>query len=460
MIKLNTAKTTLSLILPNTNKALKQVMQDATPKELEELSTSKDLKSVLSSILKKSSDDSSQNKLLLNLAKNNPTLKDLGNPTTTLKNIVDTLDKNIKTIQTKSEIQQAQIKPETQTKQEIQQPQTNIKADTQENKLQQTLKHFLNDIKDINSKTINTKLENSGVFLESKIKDLQTPKMQLKTSLQELTQQLNTTKLPNVKVINTELKNLLSSDLFKNISNEELFKTTKPDIKEFTQITTKVDKILDKLELRLNSNMDKTTHPNDTLFKESTKNILDKINLLNKPEMLSTQKHTQELFSKDLKSVLLQAHDDISNSNMPNKQELLKHIDKLTLQIDYNQLVSHLSNSSSVYIPYSWDELEDGNITLKKSKKNSYFCDIDLNLKNNGELKLRLGLFDENQLNINITATDKDFRQLIKENLAELKKQLFKVSLTPKSIRFMDDKPTSSYDNSSQTIDVGFEVKA
>jgi hypothetical protein len=75
----------LSILLPNTNKALSVALKGATKEELMTLSKSKDLGSILSSLLQKSAQDPAQNATLLNLLKNNPTLKDLGNVTTTFK---------------------------------------------------------------------------------------------------------------------------------------------------------------------------------------------------------------------------------------------------------------------------------------------------------------------------------------------------------------------------------------
>ena len=82
---------TLSIMSPNTNKALELILKDVTPKELETLSQGKDLKSLLNTLLKQSSNDASQNKLLLNLIKNNPTLKELGNVSGTIKELLQTL---------------------------------------------------------------------------------------------------------------------------------------------------------------------------------------------------------------------------------------------------------------------------------------------------------------------------------------------------------------------------------
>ena len=73
MINFNTSKT-LNIILPNTNKALNEVLKSITPKELENPSKGRDLKSIVSTLLQHSASDSSGDKKLLSMLKNNPTL--------------------------------------------------------------------------------------------------------------------------------------------------------------------------------------------------------------------------------------------------------------------------------------------------------------------------------------------------------------------------------------------------
>lgn len=302
----------LDIILPNTNKALAEVLKGASTEELATLSKGKDLSSILDSLLKQSASDPTQDKTLLSLLKNNPTLKELGSVTTTLKDLTQLLQQDKNPLP-----------------------------------LEKVLKNFLSDVQNTGEKELKTKLENSGVFLESKIKS-QTSNSQLK-----------------------------------------------------------------------------------------------------------------EIFSNDLKAVLLKTQEELSNSTHPNKQELLKQMDKLSLQIDYYQLSSQLANASSVYLPYSWDALKDGNITLKSAQNEKFFCDIELNLKKEGLLKLRLGLFEKNQLNINITTEDQEFKESLKEHLPDLKKALLQVGITPKEIRFLDETNSSNaYEKSTQDLAMGFEVKA
>jgi len=300
----------LSILLPNTNKALAEALKSATKEELSSLTKHKDLGSVLLSLFERSASNAAQNATLLELLKNNPTLKDLANVNATLKELASLLS------------QEKNPLP-----------------------LEKALKNIMGDIQNMSDKELKSKLENSGVFLESKIKtNAQTP-------------------------------------------------------------------------------------------------------------------HLRELLSSDLKAALLKTQEELANATTPKTEALAKQVDRLLLQIDYFQLSSHLSNGSSLYLPYSWDALEEGNITLKGGKEEHFFCDIELHLKEYGELRLRLGLFSSNQLSINITTQSSELKKHIKERLAELKAALLSVGITPLEIRFIDEKKSDFYDAAVQNLALGFEVK-
>jgi len=426
MISLNAHKT-LNIILANTNKALSEVLKSVSPQELETLTKSKDLNSIVEGLLKRSLQNPSQDKTLLSLVKSNPTLKELGSVTTTIKELLNTLKKEENPLP-----------------------------------LEKKLSSFLTSVKDMSEKNLQSKIENSGLFLENKLKNIQSPQLVLKESLQELTKQLQTTKLPNVQTILSDLKTLLNSEVFKSISKDISQLINKPDLAALTELTKKTQPLLNKLQERLNSSVDKTIAPKDTLFSKDTKQLLERLTLLNKPEQLIKQTQIKETLSQDFKAVLLKAQEELQTSASPNRQELLKQVDKLLLQIDYQQLLSHLSNATSLYLPYEWDMLEDGNITLKNAKDGKFFTDIELQLKEFGLLKLRLGMFEQNQLNVNITTQSPKLKKLLQENISSLKKQLIDVGVMPMSIRFLDDANSlsSAYSSDNESINAGFEVKA
>ena len=299
----------LNVILPNTNKALSQALANATPKELETISKNKDLKSIMGAILQQSAKNSTSNDYLLQLIKNNPTLKNLGDATGNLKDLLGTLksDKNL-------------------------QP------------LENQLKSFLSDISTLKDSPLKQKFENSGVFLESKLKN----------------------SLENVK----------------------------------------------------------------------------------------------EIISNDLKSILLKAQEEVVKLASPNQNEILKQIDKLSLQIDYHQLLSHLSDGSSLYLPFNWDDLKEGSLAIKKSKDDKFYCDINLKLKEYGEVNLKLVLYEKNQINIHIYSSSYEFKELVKENLPSLRSALIDTKITPREIRIFEPKERKSpYQQVNDNFKMGFEVK-
>lgn len=425
MIELkSTPNKTLNILLKDTNKALSKVLEEISPQELAKLSkTPKDLGELLTSFLKNSPNTNNQeNQALLTLLKNNPTLKELSNVLATLKEFQKVLN-------------------------DIKEPLP------QTAKLQKTLQTLLENIKQIEPKELQNRLSNSGVFLESKLKNFTSPKTDLKNMLQELSTTLQSSKIPAVKELIPRFTQLLSSELFSQQTNKQ------ESLTQFQTLTKELSKILQPLQNSMNSKLEQTLHPKDVLFQAQTKEMVVKINQFNEPHKLQTSQKIEELFSNDIKVQLAQAKEELLSTNTPQKPLLIQHIDKLNLQIDYYQLLSHLSNASALYLPYSFEGFEEGSISIKKAKKSHYFCDIDLKLKEYGQLQMRLGLFEKNQLRININCESKALREMLQNNLSQLKEQLFGVGIYPQDISFLDTH-TTQYNENDADINLGFEVKA
>ncbi len=526
MINLST-NTQLNILLPSTNKALAVVLQEATLKELTTLSKDKDLKSIINSLLKESGQNPASDNTLLTLVKNNPTLKELGNVSSTIKDLLNTL-----------------------------------KTDKNPLPLTETLKHFLSDVKELKEGVLKQKLENSGVFLESKLKDVQNPQLQLKELLTSLEKIVAKSDIFTVKILTKNIQELLTNPVLKEASNTALTQPPKEEsaslkhlaksvenivlkvqeqLKSADVLTSKnVDTQLAKLEHlvspkllnsenfklaslqetlgQLNTQVAQSKMPEaktllepltkiidtlqavsqssptqktaldallaknipqevrtmtesvktllqkaDPVFSKETDSLVKKLEVFVNPQKLEASQNVKEILSHDLKSILLKAGDEISKSEHPNQSELLKNIDKLSLQIDYYQLLSHLSNASAIYLPFSWDQLEEGNINLQKDKDEKFYCDIDLKLKEYGDLKVRLVLYEKNQINIQIHSDNRDFKEIVKENIGSLRSALIQSRITPREIRILDATPkktASPYASSYEKIDVGFEVKA
>ncbi|MCX6076270.1 MAG: flagellar hook-length control protein FliK [Campylobacterales bacterium] len=419
----------LDIVMPNTNRALAVVLEQATPAILETVSKDKNLKSIISSLLRESAQSSQSDKTLLELVKNNPTLKELGNVSNTIKNLLNILKSNKNPLP-----------------------------------IETTLKNHLINIKELNEPVLKQKIENSGIFLESKLKSVQNPQVELKSLLYELDKSLAKSDIFTVKVLGEKIKELLETPTLKEASNTALLQTSKDDPTALKHLAKGVENILSKLQEHIKSadSLKTMAEKTDPFFSKEGASLAKKLAPFCNPEKLTAHENVREILSQDLKSILLKASDEINKSSHPNQAEILKQIDKLLLQIDYYQLVSHLSNSSSLYLPFSWDSLEEGNINLKKDKDNKFYCDIDLKLKEYGELKLKLVLYDKNQINIQIYSNSSEFKEIIKENIAVLRSALIESQITPREIRLLDTPKknvASPYENNFNHIDMGFEIK-
>ncbi|MFT5662430.1 MAG: hypothetical protein ACI9TV_003081 [Sulfurimonas sp.] len=639
----------LGIILPNTNKALSKVISEATHQELKAITQGKDLKTVLSSLLKQSASTPESNRELLQLVKDNPTLKNLGNVTTTIKDLLGSL-----------------------------------KSEKNPLPLEKVLQTFLSDVKDLKNSELKQKLENSGVILESKLKNVQNPQLELKNALISLVKNLQSSNSSIRRTIANEVKVLLNTEVLKSvqtptikntpdikpITNFECIKTANDNPKALQQLSTNVEKLISTLKTTLSkadsihnpvitkaltslehkiepklltpenfklapikesleqvstlmsksftmesksilaslekilqvlknveptarvpkaslesflenkvpkmitnlsqeikttlSKTDSIHNPvitkaltslehkiepklltpenfklapikesleqvstvlskslpiesksilaslekilqvlknveptatvpktslesflenkvpkmitslsqeikeviqkGEPIFHKDTTQILNKLETLNTAQKLHPQNNIKEMTTNDLKAVLLQASDEITKSNHPNQVEITKQIDKLSLQIDNYQLISHLSNGTSLYLPFSWDMMEEGNIEMKKSDDDKFYCDIYLKLKDYGEVNLKLTLYEKNQLNLHIYSLNEEFKSVIQDNIPMLRSALIDAQITPREIRVYEPKiskvSTSPYQQQEKSIYMGFEVKA
>ena len=423
MISLDVQKQ-LNIILPNTNKALKEVIKDATSKELLNLSQDKDLKSIMNSLLKQTRESSSSDKTLLNLLKNNPTLKNLGSISGNIKALLQS-----------------------------------VQSDKNPLPIEKQLKGFLVNIKDLSEPILKEKIQNSGVFLESKLKNAQNPQVELKETLQTLTKELKSSKIFNVTVLNEKLTEILNTKPIANASNRALLQLLQESSKDLTSLSKTIKDVTKQLLEHQNNPANKA----DVINSKTVITQLHKLTNFDTPAKLTPNYHVEKITQEDIKAILAKTTEQLGKSDHPQKADILKHIDKLSLQIDYHQLVSHLSNASSLYIPFEWNEMKEGQISVKKEQDDKFTVDIDLKLQEYGELNIKLALYEKNQLNIRIYSNHQDFKNIIKENIASLRSSLIENGITPREIRLLDknrQEAPSPYEQNEQNIQVGFEVKA
>ena len=438
-------------------------------------------------------------------------------------------------------------------------------------KFKPQLENFLKNIKDMDANTLKTQLQNSGVFLESKmtqipnakienilnqvqnlIKDLNTPQAKqvneliskliqspnsndftsnlktltnsleklnnsiqtpqtqnISTSLNQLKSILNEaslteSKISNNVVVNTNTKeniNLQTKELLTQLKNEivqnPVLQTNK-SIMPILENLLKMGNLFDKNESLINqpassnvttftSNFSSNITPLLTSLKDTLENLepnnlslqnqvtkfIEKIEDIIK-ELSNPTNHKNQIqnLDEDMKSILLKMQDELSSKTDAKSQELSKQVDKLLTQIDYQQLLSLSSNSNSVYLPFLWDMLEDGNISMKKADENKFYCQINLTLKDFGKVDLMLALYDKNKLDLTVYAQREHFKTAIRDNMQQLKIALNSVDLIPVNIKLLDlkdeneskNKPTQTYINNSynQNINLtsGIDIRA
>ena len=534
----------LNILLPNDNKVLKEALKEADSKTLEQLAKNStgSVGDVLKDLFENLKTGTKSNTNIESILKNSTVFKEMGNFPDSLSTILENL--------------------------------TSEEKNPTLEKFKPQLENFLKNIKDMDANTLKTQLQNSGVFLESKmtqtpnakienilnqvqnlIKDLNTPQAKqvneliskliqspnsndftsnLKTltnSLEKLNNSIQTPQTQNISTSLNQLKNILNEASLTeskisnnvvvntntkeniNLQTKELLTQLKNEIVQNPVLQTnksimpilenllKMGNLFDKNENLTNqlvqnnlsninsftSNFSSNVTPLLTSLKDTLENLnpnnlslqnqvtkfIEKIeDIIKELSNPTTHKNQTQNLDEDMKSILLKMQDELSSKTDAKSQELSKQVDKLLTQIDYQQLLSLSSNSNSVYLPFLWDMIEDGNISMKKADENKFYCQINLTLKDFGKVDLMLALYDKNKLDLTVYAQREHFKTAIRDNMQQLKIALNSVDLIPVNIKLLDlkdeneskNKPTQTYINNSynQNINLtsGIDIRA
>ena len=548
----------LNILIPNDNKVLKEALKEADSKTLEQMvkNNSGSVNDVLKNLFENLKNGTKSNASIENILKNTNALKDLGNVSTNLSNLLESVSK-----------------------------------DESLQKFKPILESFLKNIKDMDANTLKEQLKNSGVFLESKLATTPNAKLEnILTQIQNLVKEINTpqakqvgellTKLlqtpqnqanstnadftNNLKSLTTALQNLntsLTPSQTQNLST--LTNQLKTLVNTGTLVESKIENSV-PLDRSVQSSTQGNIQPNtqapiqnlkDTLsslqnlqskdiltaqVKENPNTLLQNIqikdsinvqtkdlllqikadilqnptlqnrnilpmidNLLKMPDLFTKAENLQNLTStnnlstfsnnfmsnlspllttlkenleslnptnsnlqnhltklvdkvehliqdlvnnpkgevkvaEDMKTVLLKMQDELATKTDVKSQDLAKQVDKLLTQIDYHQLASLTSNANNVYLPFLWEMLEDGNISMKKTEEEKFYCQINLTLKDFGKVDLMLALYDKNKLDLTIYAQREHFKIALRDNMQQLKVALNSVDLIPVNIKLLD----------------------
>jgi len=93
-------------------------------------------------------------------------------------------------------------------------------------------------------------------------------------------------------------------------------------------------------------------------------------------------------------------------------------------------------------------------------KEGAFYCEINLKLREYGELKLMVVLYEEKQLNMMIRTEKEELKEKLKVNFPTLRQALLDVGIMPRQIRFFDlNEEKTLYAPDTDQTDLGFRVK-
>lgn len=321
-----------------------------------------------------------------------------------------------------------------------------------------------------NTTTILATKENLNPNLQTNLNIKESPNLQtildtkenINSQTKELLSQLKNEIIQNPifqnnKTIMPLLENLLKMDNFfsknENISTL-LSQNNLNNLNSFTSnFSSNITPLLTNLKDTLES-----LNPHNLNLENQVMKFVEKIeNIIKELSNPNIQKNEAQNLNEDMKSVLLKMQEELASKTDTKSQELAKQVDKLLTQIDYQQLLSLSSNSNSVYLPFLWEMLEDGNISMKKTDEEKFYCQINLTLKDFGKVDLMLALYDKNKLDLTVYAQREHFKVAIRDNMQKLKIALNSVDLIPVNIKLLDlkdeneskNEPTKTYINNS-----------
>lgn len=317
-----------------------------------------------------------------------------------------------------------------------------------------------------NLKTLTSSLEN----LSNSVNNSQTQiKEAVNTQTKDLLLQIKNELVQNPSIINNNttmplIDNLLKMDnLFSKGENIQNL-LNQNNISTFTNnFSSNLSPLLTNLKESL-----ETLNPNNNAIQTHVSKLVEQVENLIKD--LINPKTQANNVSDDMKTILLQIQEEVSSKIDPKSQEIAKQVDKLLTQIDYHQLASLTSNSNNVYLPFFWEMLDEGNISMKKTDEDKFYCQINLTLKDFGKVDLMLAMYDKNKIDLTIYAQREHFKTVIRENMQSLKVALNSVDLIPVNIKLLDLKedqvekkdPSQTYMENSytQTINSSIDIRA
>jgi hypothetical protein len=290
-------------------------------------------------------------------------------------------------------------------------------------------------------------------FLEPKLDE----SMRKKIISNSVDGKINLTTLLNDKKIHSLIDSLFKDILLglKSKANvNEAIKNSK-NIFDFKNLSTQINEIYQTIK-------------NEPLLKQQVnilKNFLVDIKNINE-QNLKTNLNNSGIY---LESKLLKSNPTISSDLKASLLQISEHIvdpkiQKVISQIEYNQLLSFTSYSNNTFLPFLWDNIDDANISIAPSNDDNFTCNIDISLKNYGELKVILLLEKNKNISINLRVKSDKLKDKIHQNIQVLRTKMHKVGLNLLSLNILKYNDEKTYEEKAYSansgLDLGIDIKA
>lgn len=296
----------LNILLANNNRVLNDALKEADNKTLNNLlkqdssnsssSTNTAASSILKEVLNSIKDGTKSNSSLENILKNSTAFKDLGNLSSNLSSLLES-----------------------------------IKDDESLQKFKPLLENFLKNIKDVTPDNLKEQIKNSGIFLENKLSS--NPNAKLENLLQNISNLLKNIDTPEVKNSSQIIDNIL-----KNIPKDGSLKGSEL----LNNLKTLVSS-LQNLSSSLNSNQTQTLNnlanelknfiQNGSMIESKTENLVQKTltqTQTSETENINSANNIKSLINNQVKELLNQIKQDLTqNQNIIQNKNILTLIDKL-----------------------------------------------------------------------------------------------------------------------------------
>jgi hypothetical protein len=154
------------------------------------------------------------------------------------------------------------------------------------------------------------------------------------------------------------------------------------------------------------------------------------------------------IIENDLKANLMKLHEMLTNNiqNAPQRDiaaigKAIAGTEAMLKDIETLQLLSRTTQSFYTFLPVSWQELRDGDISFREnhggSTANSFSCRINLDLKESGKMTIMV-LSYNNQFCVSLRPESDKFRAILTDNIGKLEEQFKEKALNLKVARVLE----------------------